>query len=40
MIYRVQVGAYSNEGGAKTMQKKLEKAGFSVMIVKGIFEKK
>lgn len=34
VIYRVQVGAYSNIDNAKTMEKKLEAAGFNAMVVK------
>lgn len=34
VLYRVQVGAYSKESGAKEMQKKLKAAGFDGIIVK------
>lgn len=34
-IYRVQVGAYRNQSGAKAMQQKLAKAGFPGIVVKG-----
>lgn len=35
VMYRVQVGAYSNKGNAEAMQKKLAAAGFNGIIVKG-----
>lgn len=34
ILYRVQVGAYSNPAGAETMRKKLAQAGFPGVIVK------
>ena len=40
VIYRVQVGAYSNEENAKAMQKKLTLADFPAIIVKSILEEK
>ncbi len=35
VLYRVQVGAYSNAEGAKSMQKRLANAGFPGIVVKG-----
>lgn len=34
VLYRVQVGAYSNSDGAKAVQQKLKAAGFDAMVVK------
>lgn len=36
VLYRVQVGAFSNRTNAETMMKKLQKAGFTGFIVKGV----
>lgn len=35
VLYRVQVGAYAVEENAKTMEKKLEEAGFDAIVVAG-----